>query len=379
MPSPSKSARLWLRPAERSPSGRITRPARWVIRDAGRQFGTGCAESQRAEAERKLGEHIAGKYAPERRERDLARIPVADVLNIYLSDVVPGQARPEKAVERCLRLNEFFGAKTLSQINGKLCRAYETSRKGQGRSNKGESGGARRDLQDLAAAINYHKKEGLHRGEVRVTLPQRGKSRQRWLTRDEAAKLLKICRTTRETQNGQPTGKFPLRHLCRFLLLGLYTGSRPGALLNASWLEGPKLSYIDLENGVFHRHAGGESVNNKRQPTVKLAPNLAAHLARWKRLDAGATPPRVFVVNFGGEKIGSVKTALTRACQLAELDAGVTAYTLRHTVGAWLTSKGLPTRKIADFLGCSEQMVLDHYGHLAPDYQDEAAKAIGRK
>jgi hypothetical protein len=42
-------------------------------------------------------------------------------------------------------------------------------------------------------------------------------------------------------------------------------------------------------------------------------------------------------------------------------------------------NKGIPTRKIADFLGTSEQMILRHYGHLAPDYQDEAARAIGRK
>jgi hypothetical protein len=41
--------------------------------------------------------------------------------------------------------------------------------------------------------------------------------------------------------------------------------------------------------------------------------------------------------------------------------------------------KGIPTRKIAEFLGTSEQMILDHYGHLAPDYQEEAAQAIGRK
>ena len=37
------------------------------------------------------------------------------------------------------------------------------------------------------------------------------------------------------------------------------------------------------------------------------------------------------------------------------------------------------TRRIADFLGTSEKMIIDHYGHLAPDYQDEAADRIGRK
>jgi integrase len=154
-----------------------------------------------------------------------------------------------------------------------------------------------------------------------------------------------------------------LRHLCRFLLLGVYTGSRPGAVLNASWECGPGLSWIDTDRGVFHRYAEGERETDKRQPTVRLAPGLLVHLRRWKRLD----------------KWRGVKTALARACKLAGIEGGVTAYTLRHTAASWLVSKGLPTRKVADFLGTSDGMILAHYGHLAPDYQDEAALAIGRK
>jgi integrase len=98
-------------------------------------------------------------------------------------------------------------------------------------------------------------------------------------------------------------------------------------------------------------------------------------LRRWKRLDDG----RGYVVTFAGQPITSVKTALSRACKLAGIDRGVTAYTLRHTAASWLVAKGLPTRKVADFLGTSEPMILAHYGHLAPDYQDTAARAIGRK
>jgi hypothetical protein len=54
------------------------------------------------------------------------------------------------------------------------------------------------------------------------------------------------------------------------------------------------------------------------------------------------------------------------------------AYTMRHSCASWLVSEGLPTRLVADFLGTSEKMIIDHYGHLAPDYQEEAALAIGR-
>ena len=46
---------------------------------------------------------------------------------------------------------------------------------------RGTSAGARRDLEDLRAAIEHHAKEGLHRGLVRVTLPPKGPARDRWL------------------------------------------------------------------------------------------------------------------------------------------------------------------------------------------------------
>jgi site-specific recombinase XerD len=75
----------------------------------------------------------------------------------------------------------------------------------------------------------------------------------------------------------------------------------------------------------------------------------------------------------------SAKTALGRAVAFAGIKGGVTAYTLRHSAASRLVAKGIPTRKVADFLGSSEIMVLKHYGHLAPDYQDEALHAIGAK
>jgi integrase len=188
------------------------------------------------------------------------------------------------------------------------------------------------------------------------------------------AALVDVLAHSRGSEEGKPTDKRPLRHLARLILIGVYTGSRPGAILNASWRQGPGLSWVDTVNGVFHRHADGEAATTKRQPTVKLAPGLLAHLRRWKRLDAG----NGYVVNYRGHKVLSVKTALHTACRLACVDP-VTAYTLRHTAASWLVARGLPTRKVADFIGTGEQMILSHYGHLAPDYQDEAARAIGRK
>jgi len=379
MPRPRKGARLWLRPASRDASGKIIENARWLIKDGGRQIGTECGANAREEAEKRLADYIASKYAPERRQRALSEIRISDVIGIYLADVAPGLANPAKAGERAERLLEFWGLKTLDEITGASCREYEVWRDGKGRTNKGTGGGARRDLQDLSAAIGHHLKEGLHREVVRVVLPERGEARQRWLTRSEFARILWVCWRTREIQNGRKTDKWPLRHLCRFLILALYTGSRPGAVFDASWDRAPGRSWVDVDQGVFHRHRQGARATNKQQPTVRLAPGLVDHLRRWRRLDAAKQPTQPHVVTFGGVPIADAGTALTRACKLAGINGGVTAYTLRHTCGSWLVAKGIPTRMVADFLGTSEAMVIKFYGHLAPDYQEAAAQAIGRK
>jgi integrase len=171
------------------------------------------------------------------------------------------------------------------------------------------------------------------------------------------------------------TGRRPLAHLCRYLLATLYTGSRPGAWLDATWDRGPGRAWVDVEGGRFYRQPEGTIANDKRKPPVTLTPLLRRLLAGWKRADGG----RGHVVTFNGKPILSVKTGLATACRLAGLDARVTAYTLRHTAASWLIAKGLPTKKVAEFLGTSEAMIDAHYGHLAPDYQQAAAMAIGRK
>jgi integrase len=334
MPRGSKGPHLWLRKAWRD--GDSIRAPVWIIRDAGRQFSTGFGADDRERAEQKLAEYIINSRAVPRRERQIGQIPIADVIAIYLSDVAPGQARPEKAGERSKRLLGYWGKKMLSEVTGANCRAYAAWR--------GNAGGARRDLQDFAAAIKHHATEGLHRELVRVALPPRGKARQRWLTRTEVARLLRVCLHTPEIQDGKPTDKRPLKHLARFLLLGLYTGSRPGAVMNAAWMKGPTLCDMDLDNEVFHRRPDGAVETNKRRPTVRLSPRLLAHLKRWKRMDAAKAPPGVYVVTFGGQKVESVKTGLRRAAELAGVPP-VTAYALRHTCASWLVKKGLHTRR----------------------------------
>lgn len=168
MPRKCKGARLHLRPARRDSAGKITHHPTWVIRDGTSYRATGCAEREVAKAEQALKEYIALKYRPERREQDIDKIPVADVLSIFIDDrpdLYVENPNAPKFLKRIERLNNFWKAMMLSAVNGETCRAYAHDR--------GNRGGARRDLEDLRAAIGHHTFEGLHRGTIRVVLPKK--------------------------------------------------------------------------------------------------------------------------------------------------------------------------------------------------------------
>lgn len=203
------------------------------------------------------------------------------MLSIFIDDKREHQRNKKGFDERIARLNDWWGAKRLSEINGETCRAYQKHR--------GNRGGARRDLEDLRAAVNHHAREGLHRGLVRVALPPPGQARDRWLTRPEAAAILWACWRAREVQTihrgkmkGQKftTAKRPLRHIARFILIGLYTGTRAGAIASASPVQAVGNSYVDLQRGIFYRLAHGHIQTKKRQTPVPLPPRLLAHMPR---------------------------------------------------------------------------------------------------
>lgn len=403
MPRPAKPARLWLRP------GAKNREAVWIIKDGDRRISTGCPENARADAEGQLAEYLAAKHnpAPVSGPRHSAEVPLADVLSIYLDEVVPKQANQAKALERIGRLEDWWSDKMLADVTPATCRSYSAFRakvrreeraarereaaiKGKKpakrkRPEADEKGGARRDLEDLRAAINHHAKRGLHTGTIMVELPPKGQRRTEWLTRDEVAKLLWTCyrhgRTVR-LPRGRNKGEVvesewhDLRHIARFILMGVYTGSRSGAILSASIHAGANRSFIDLDSGIFYRLAEGKQETNKRQPPVRLPPRLLAHLRRWRDKKVVAS----YAVEWDGDRIKSVKVGWKRALELAGLDhREITPHTLRHTAATWLMQRGVDPWVAAGFLGMSLQTLLQTYGHHHPDFMRGAVDAITKK
>lgn len=392
MPRKAKGARLYLKPAEIDrKTGKVRKQSVWIIRDGENVVSTGCAPLDSEGAEISLADYLASKYSPDlEKGRAAAGVLVTEVLKLYQDEVVPGHARPKKTDERLLQLAEWWHDKTLADVTGKTCREYTAWRVGQPwKSARPEktgkparlvtAAGVRRELEDLRAAINYHRKEGYCREVVEVTLPEKSPPADRWLTRSEVAKLLWTCWRHRELQNGKPTAKYPWRHLARFTLVGIYSGTRSSAICGAAKKVQEGSGYVDLDQGVFYRRQHGRAETNKRQPPARLPRRLLAHMRRWATDRGDDTISKNFIVEYNGERIGEVNKGFAAAVVAAGLGPDVTPHILRHTAATWLMQNGADLWDAAGYLGMSVQMLERVYGHHHPDHQSTAVTAITRK
>jgi integrase len=368
VPRVSKGARLYLERARYSADGKLVRKAVYVIRDGSSKRSTGFGEGEIDKAQRALAEYLTQRYTPPRdRDRDPRSIRIADVISIYIDDVAIKHARPKETAARLDKVLDYFGDQTLIDINKRACGAYVASR--------GSEAAARRELEDLRAAIRYNWSNGYCTVLTPVSLPARASSRDRWLTRPEAARLFWAAWRLRERQFGVLTDRPTAQHVARFILVALYTGSRAGAICRAAFHPGPGKAWIDLEGGVFYRRAAGQKETRKRQPPVRLPSRLLAHLRRWHRLGLA----RNAVVEWNGEPVKRINKAFRSVRKVAGFGSDVVPHTLRHTAACWLAQAGVSIWEAAGFLGMTAETFERVYGHHHPDYQVGASEAVGKR
>lgn len=178
------------------------------------------------------------------------------MIALYGRDIAPERKNLPEIKRRLTNLISFFGRRLLSEINKELCRAYVATRS--------TPASARRDLEDLRAAINHYHREGHSTAAPRVYLPARNVGRERWLTRAEAAKLISAAWRYKERQLGSTTSRHTRRHVARFILVALYTGTRAGAICAAALQPTEGRGWVDLRHGVFYRRPQGTAETDRK-------------------------------------------------------------------------------------------------------------------
>jgi integrase len=356
----SEGPHLWERPARYDRAGNLTHRAAWFIVDRTVQRSTGLgSDATSAEKEKALNAYLTKKHVATVSigSRDPSQIALNDVLAKYLRD----KERPYETKLRIGALRRFWGSKLLSEVTGDTCRAYASTR---------TTGAARRELEDFRSAINHHRREGLHDKIVSVVLPPKSAPRERWLTRQEAAQLIRAAWRYRELQNFRATDRHTRRHVAKFMLVASYMGSRASVICSASIeTKRPKgRAWIDLTNGVYYGRAEGERQTNKRKQTERVPMALLAHLRRWR-----ARGQR-YVVEWNGEPVKRISKAHAAAVADAGLGPEVTPHTWRHCAATWLLQRGKQPWAVAGFLGVTVDVLLRVYGHHHPDHSTDLHK-----
>jgi integrase len=336
----------------------------WYIQGRERSRSTGTADLEQAQAE--LAGFIRDRQDGQRQgPRDPALVSVAEVLDLYGAHHAPNTHDPERIGYAIDALLPFWGTTMVGHITPGGCERYSKHR-------KRAVATVRRELTTLRAAINYAHNDGLISRPVPVSLPAKPAGKDRWLTVNEAARLLNAART----------GRCHVRmYLPLFILIGLYTGARHEAILSLRWPQ------VDLKNGKinFKREDGSETAKKRvRQPIPRQLMTFLKLAKRRAGSDVG------FVVNDAGRPIKDIgggwygdldkpgNGSFGNACKRAGL-ADVTPHTMRHTCGTWMAQKGVSLFHIGGWLGHSDARTTELYAHHHPDYQEEALSSINNK
>jgi integrase len=169
-----------------------------------------------------------------------------------------------------------------------------------------------------------------------VRLYKEAKRRVRWITPEQAEKLL---------------GELP-EHQRDIVVFALSTGLRQSNVLRLEW------SQVDLTRGVAWIHP--DQAKARKAIHVPLNSQAVAVLNR----QAGKHPERVFT--FRGKPI---RWANTHAWREALKRAGIEEFRwhdLRHTWASWLTQHGTPSNVLQELGGWESESMVRRYAHLAP-------------
>lgn len=341
-------------PARLRIKDRGDRGQRWVIVDGRTEIDTGCGAGDYEGAEEKLGEYLAENRTIDTSTRNPAQISVADVIALYVKHhpAPPGcyHAAP---------LLDFFGLKTLRDINGQLCRSYAADR---GRS----SSTIRRELGTLQAAINFWHVESPLDAVPKVWKPEEGARRERVLTRQEAAQLLRAARRLR------------LGYVARFILLGLYTGTRHATILALRWQPSDDAGWLDADAGIIYRAGRAEKQTRKRRTAARMPDRLLAHVRRWARLDF-AQGPQMAVIRYKGRPITRQQRGWDAVVKAAGLGKDATPHVLKHSAATWLLRAGMDLWDVSGLTSTSTKTLETVYGHHSPEFQKATAAAFRKR
>ena len=130
---------------------------------------------------------------------------------------------------------------------------------------------------------------------------------------------------------------------------------------------------IDFRRGLIDLRDPSKATTNKGRAIAPMNDTARAALLEAK---AGALSP--YVIEWGGNRVGSIKKAMATALRRAGLKVkGDGAHLLRHTAAVWMAEDGVSMDEIAQYLGHSNTTITARvYARFSPTYLRKAAGSL---
>lgn len=186
-------------------------------------------------------------------------------------------------------------------------------------------------------------------------------ARTRWLTRDEADRLILA---TRDCPQGY--------YLADFVTLALHTGMRNAEMLDLTW------DRVDLEACTIS--LGKDDQKNGKASVIPLnSAALQALRHRQTQIRHDALITKWVFVNRKGRKLEGIRHSFYKACERAGLE-DVHIHDLRRTFASWLVQAGISIQTVSALVRHSDISITHKiYAHLAPDQYRDATSILAPK
>lgn len=191
-----------------------------------------------------------------------------------------------------------------------------------------------------------------------VSFPSPNNARQRFLSQEEAVRVLESLRRRSD-------------QVARIATMSLYGGLRLGEVLGLTW------SNVDFTNGIIFVQ---DSKNRESRPIFITEP-VKQVLAE---LIPGAPDDLLFKTT-AGDPVQQLSKSFSRTVKELKLNEGisdprerVSFHTLRHTFASWSVMSGTPLYVVGKAIGHKTLAMTQRYAHLSPESHRVAFEAVAQ-
>lgn len=236
----------------------------------------------------------------------------------------------------------FFGSLRPEDITKPLCRAYDASRRDEGKS----QGTIHTELGHLQSALNFH--FGKYKAP-KLWRPAKPQTDKRILDAGEARALIEGAVE-------------PHVRLALILLLG--TAGRVSAVLELTW------DRVDFERGTINLRVD-DAATRKGRAVVPMNASTRAALTVAHRAALSD-----HVVEYAGGPISSIRTGVAGAIERSGI-GHVRIHDLRHTAAVTMLANGIALEKVSQVLGHSNTAVtFSTYARYLPEHMQDAVNVL---